>query len=101
VTYAVTPPDATVYLDGREVPGGAAGALELPADGAAHTLRATARGHADQSEDFTADTDREIALTLRRRGRSGDPGTARPPGGAGGTGGTGGRGPIGVVNPWD
>ncbi len=97
VTFAITPSSASVFLDGREVDGGASGSVEIPADGASHALRATARGYVEQRQEFTADEDRRIAVTLVRARRAP---SSTPPAGPVRPTKTGGRGPIGVVNPW-
>ena len=64
VTYAIAPADATVFLDNRELQQGAAGTFEVPADGAAHAIKASAHGHEDHTQEFNATEDTRIAFSL-------------------------------------
>ena len=103
VTITVSPENARIFVDDERVTGNPA-EVELPADGASHTVRADAPGHREESQEFTASEDSEIQLALhRRRGGSRPPrggeelnpaGPSRPP--------TKRVNPtLGVVNPWD
>ena len=65
ITLNVEPPDAVLELDGKPLEKGI-GELALPADGQEHALRASAEGHAERTERFVADGDRELSVRLER-----------------------------------
>jgi hypothetical protein len=65
VVIRVTPPEATIYVDGRQLPRNPA-ILTLPNDGHSRAIRAWARGYRPQETRFTAYWSREIALTLEQ-----------------------------------
>jgi serine/threonine-protein kinase len=65
VVIRVTPPEATIYVDGRQLPRNPA-ILTLPNDGHSRAIRAWARGYRPQETRFTAFWNREIALTLEQ-----------------------------------
>jgi serine/threonine protein kinase len=87
VSISVTPDHGRILLDGEPVEGNPA-EVTLPANGARHEIRATARGHRPGVERFDATEDRQIEMVLHRR-RSGS--SSNPQEG-------GGEGPL--INPW-
>jgi serine/threonine-protein kinase len=64
VRFSVSPPGATLFLDGAELPAGTASKV-LPADGSTHSLRAEAQGHAPRTLEFTANGDLTVDISLR------------------------------------
>lgn len=64
IRFSVSPPGATLFLDGSELPAGTASKV-LPADGATHSLRAEAKNHAPRSLEFTANGDLTVDISLR------------------------------------
>jgi serine/threonine protein kinase len=63
VRFSVSPPGATLFLDGTELPPGTASKV-LPADGSTHSLRAEAKGHAPRSLEFSANGDLTVDISL-------------------------------------
>jgi serine/threonine-protein kinase len=70
------PSTAQVFLDGRPLDGNPV-ELDLPADGASHTFRATAHGYRDGERVFTATGDANLQIALKRRAV--EPPPVRPP----------------------
>jgi hypothetical protein len=63
VRISVSPPDATLHLDGKRLPS-ATSSIPLPRDGVLHTLRAEATDHAPKSVEFVVKDGLAIGLSL-------------------------------------
>jgi hypothetical protein len=85
--FDVSPPGATIYIDGRPLKGREASreaSIDLTDGKAEVRIKVKARGYRSHSETLTVTADRDVAIGLKRAPRRPPRSDSRPPSGPGG-----------------